>query len=192
MKFTHHESRTRRSGFTMAEIMIVIAIMGVILAVGIPTVFNVMRRSPMRQAVSDLQDACRAARMMAIVQGKPADLVISAQDGALTVHEAAEEPAERAEPWRGSEPAAAAAGGAETPPPPAPSPGFSARLPDGVAFKKLQVNLRDMMEFDQARVRFYPNGTCDALAATLFSEQNEERTITLEITTGRDHLEVVR
>ena len=69
---------------------------------------------------------------------------------------------------------------------------FSAHLPESVAFKKLLVNLRDMMEYDEARVRFYPNGTCDALAATLLSEQNEERTITLEITTGRDHLEIVR
>jgi prepilin-type N-terminal cleavage/methylation domain-containing protein len=189
MQLTRHASRLPHRGFTLAEIMIVIAIMGVILAAGVPTVFNALRRSPIRQAVSDLQDACRAARMMAIVRGRPADLVITAQDGALMVRPAADEPGGPGEPPGPSAPAAA--GGAEAPPAEH-SPGFSARLPDSVAFKKLLVNLRDVMEYDEARVRFYPNGTCDALVATLLSEQNEERTITLEITTGRDHLEVVR
>jgi len=189
MKPSHRTSLRARAGFTMAELMIVIAIMGVILAMGVPTVFNALRKSPMRQAVSDVQDACRAARMMAIVQGRPAELVITAQDGGLVVRPTAERPAGQAESSRQGEPAAAA--GAETPPP-APALGFSARLPESVAFKKLLVNLRDMMEYDEARVRFYPNGTCDALVATLLSERNEERTITLEMTTGRDHLEVVR
>jgi prepilin-type N-terminal cleavage/methylation domain-containing protein len=189
MDYTHHASPLRRGGFTLAELMIVIAIMGVILAMGVPTVFNALRKSPMRQAVSDLQDACRAARMMAIVQGRPAELVITAQDGGLVVRPAADGPAGQAESFGQSDPAAA---GAPETPPAARALGFSARLPDSVAFKKLLVNLRDMMEYDEARVRFYPNGTCDALAATLLSERNEERTITLEITTGRDHLEVVR
>lgn len=178
MRLGPQTSRLGGGGFTMAEIMIVIAIMGVILAVGVPTVFNAVRKSPMRQAVSDLQEACRAARMMAIVQDRPAELLITAQDGALVVRPAAGL-AGPAEPGGQSEPAAGV-------------PGFTAHLPDSVAFKKLLVNLQDMMEYDEARVRFYPNGTCDAMVATLFSEQNEERTITLEITTGRDILEVVR
>ena len=41
-------------------------------------------------------------------------------------------------------------------------------------------------------MRFQPNGTCDALFATLFSEAGEERTIALEIITGRARVEVIR
>jgi len=189
MHCTPQASGFRRGGFTLAELMIVIAIMGVVLAMGVPTVFNAMRKSPIRQASGDLQEACRAARMMAIVQGRPAELVITAQDGALAVRPVADGQDGQGESWKQSE--AAAAGATETPPA-AQALGFSAHLPESVAFKKLLVNLRDMMDYDEARVRFYPNGTCDALTATLLSEQNEERTVSLEITTGRDHLEVVR
>jgi len=189
MQPTHQASPLRRGGFTMAELMIVIAIMGVILAMGVPTVFSALRKSPMRQAVSDLQEACRAARLMAIVQGRAAELVITAQDGGLVVRPTAEGAAGQPESLKQSDLAAAEAAEAR---PAERAPGFSAHLPESVAFKKLLVNLRDMMEYDEARVRFYPNGTCDALVATLLSERNEERTITLEITTGRDHLEVVR
>ena len=48
------------------------------------------------------------------------------------------------------------------------------------------------LELDSARVRFYPNGTCDELSATLLSGQNELRRLTLEISTGRTDVEVLR
>jgi hypothetical protein len=37
---------------------------------------------------------------------------------------------------------------------------------------------------DFARVRFFPNGTCDELALVLLGEGGERREITLEVTTG--------
>jgi prepilin-type N-terminal cleavage/methylation domain-containing protein len=192
-------TRWERGGaraYTLVEILLVIAIMAVILAIGIPSVFHNLRKSPMRQAVSDLQEACQTARVTAILRGAPAEVVISAQDGSLSVRPAAQD---REAGVAGGDDdfggvAAPMPGGAETAGTPSstPVPTFSARLPESVAFKKLVVNLRDMMEYDQARIRFYPNGTCDAFAATLLSEQNEERSITLEITTARDRVEVLR
>jgi type II secretory pathway pseudopilin PulG len=171
----------------MVEVMLVIAIMGVILMVGIPSVFQAVRKSPMRQAVGDLQEACRTARMMAVLQGVTTELVINAQDGSLSVRPARETENETRE---GDAPPE----GDPTPttPPPAVVANFSAHLPDSIAFKKLVVNLRDMMDYDEARVRFYANGTCDALSATLFSDQNEERNLTLEVTTGREVAEASR
>jgi type II secretory pathway pseudopilin PulG len=167
--------------------MLVVAIMGVILTVGIPSVFQAVRKSPMRQAVSDLQEACRTARMMAILRGATAEVVIRAQDGLVDVRLA---PPDRA---LGDDDKPSGAVAADPlAPPPTPVPTFSAHLPDSIAFKKLLINLRDQMDLDEAHVRFYPNGTCDALTATLFSEQHEERAISLEVTTGRDLLEIIR
>jgi type II secretory pathway pseudopilin PulG len=168
--------------------MLVVAIMGVILTIGIPSIFRAVRRSPMRQATSDLQEACQTARMLAILHGAPAEVIIRAQDGLVNVRRA---PPERdSETGASPEPMQQPSGGQQLMA--GETPRFTAHLPDSIAFKKLLVNLRDMMGEDEAQVRFYPNGTCDAFTATLFSEQSEERTITLEVTTGRDHLEIIR
>ncbi len=181
-------------GFTLIEIMLVMALMGVVMTIGIPSMFRAMRKSPIRQAASDVQEACRTARTMAILQGSPAEVVINGLDGGITVRPAADV----REPDSGAQAASAEAEGASREaqasgtPSSTPVPTFSARLPDSIAFKKLLVNLRDQMDNEDARVRFYPNGTCDAFTATLFSEENEERIISLEITTGRDDMEIVR
>jgi hypothetical protein len=146
----------------------------------------------MRQAISDLEEACRNARMLAILQGEPTEVVIQAGEGVVSVSRAtvAREPANDFSSPGGElgglpERQAAPAGKVEVEP-------FRAKLPASVAFKKLIVNLQDMMDEKEARVRFYPNGTCDALTAHLLSELHEERSLTLEITTGREIVEVIR
>jgi len=172
----------------MVEIMLVIAIVGVMLGIGIPTMFRGMSKLPIQQAVRTLEEACRAARTAAILQGQPAEVVIQAQEGTVTVALVAEgggAPSDLGPSEPGlSEPGPAGAASGR--------PDFSGRIPASVAFKQLRVNLRDMMDYDEARIRFYPNGTSDELTAVLLSEQNEERALTLEIVTGREHVEVIR
>ena len=56
----------------------------------------------------------------------------------------------------------------------------------------LDVNLMDQMEAPEARVRFFPNGTCDEFTLVLRSEKGEMRKITLESTTGLWDVEVLR
>lgn len=202
----HPPSRRRRRGggpqsaFTMVEIMLVIAIMAVTLAIGIPAVFQGVRKSPIRQAMSDLQEGCRAARMLAIMHGKTAEMVIRAEDGQITVRLAPEQNLEAAgggdAVGAGGDRALAAGAGqasqAEAPAQVARIPGFSARLADSVAFKVLKLNQRDQMDFDETRVRFFPNGTCDEFDAVLLADSNEERRISLEITTAREQVQVIR
>jgi hypothetical protein len=48
----------------------------------------------------------------------------------------------------------------------------------------LDVNLSEYRESDFVRVRFFPNGTSDEMTLILRSSQNEQRGITLEVTTG--------
>lgn len=185
--------RSNRRGFTLLEILVVLALIAVIMAVALPPVFKALKKPPIIQAMNSLEEGCRRARMLAIMSGKPAELHI--QEGSLKVQAVTD--------IRPSE--AGSAGGSSAPtgtPAEAPIegevvtapevPAFSATLPEDVAFKQLVINRRDMMDDSEARVRFYPNGTCDAFTATLLSTANEERTMTLEISTGRESWVVIR
>lgn len=181
-----------RAAFTLIEIVMVLAILGIIVGIALPAAVGTVRKGPMRQAVSDLEEGFLTARMRAILTGQPAELLISAGDSSLEVRAVTEAPADAAD----AAPVALALAGddlaADEAPRPERLPSFAAKLHESVAFRTLNINLRDMMDAGQAAVRFYPNGTCDAFSATLFSEAGEERAIALEITTGRARVEVIR
>ncbi len=174
--------------------MIVVAMIAIFMTIGMPSIYHALHRNPMQQATFDLEEAFRNARMQAIMKGVPAEVVLIPADRSVSVrlapgaelprlHSRTDDPtAEGAAQMDAGEPAPATSS----------IPNFSAQWAESVAFKQLLVNLRDYQELDEARIRFYPNGTSDALIATLVSEANEERTVTLEITTGRSNVEVVR
>ena len=67
------------------------------------------------------------------------------------------------------------------------SGGKSATLPEGVDFAMLDINLMDFSQSDVARVRFFPNGTCDEMTVVLHSAA-DWRKITLEFSTGLWHV----
>ncbi|MCX8107259.1 MAG: prepilin-type N-terminal cleavage/methylation domain-containing protein [Verrucomicrobiae bacterium] len=195
-------NRHRYAGaFTLFELMIVVALLSIVVSISLPSFLRAVRKSPLKQAMSDLEEACNRARMMAIMEGRPAELVIRAPDGLLQVRPFTETaPVEDDLPQDrlpAPEPSPAGeqtdlGGLAAVPKPQIGVAPVVFRLPSTVAFRKLVVNLQDMMDTEEARVRFFPNSTCDAFAATLLSEDNEERNITLEITTARTIIEVVR
>ncbi len=66
--------------FTLIEVMIVVAILGLVLAMGVPSILRVLNKEGMRRAVSDLLDACKAARSEAIVKGVPVEMVFHPLD----------------------------------------------------------------------------------------------------------------
>lgn len=187
----------RARGFTLFEIMMVLAILMIIVGVGLPAMISSVRKGPMRQALADLEEGFLRARMRAILTGQPAELVIHAADGTLTLRPVSEGAAPAAEPGVSFPPVDMGEEFREAAGPPNRAtsgdlPDFSAKLDPSVAFKQLTVSLRDVMDETEAAVRFYPNGTCDALTALLVSEAGQERALTLEITTGRMGLEVIR
>ena len=147
-------SATDRCAFTLLEVMIVTAIMGVIMTMGVPLVYRVWHKEPMRKAVSDVIEVLSNARARAILRGTPTQVVFHPQAGSLEIEGAPS----------GS--------------------GLSAQFPEGIAIDMLDVNLAEYKDADAALVRFYPNGTCDEMTLILHSERNEQRGITLEITTG--------
>jgi general secretion pathway protein H len=76
---------TKTRGFTLIEIMMVVAIMGLTLAMGLPSFIRVIRKEGMRKAEYDLVEACREARRAAIMNGQTTDLVLHPLDGTFEV-----------------------------------------------------------------------------------------------------------
>jgi prepilin-type N-terminal cleavage/methylation domain-containing protein len=132
-----------RRAFTLIEIMIVVAIIGLIAAMGVPSILQTLRKDGMRKAVGDVKDALDNARTRAILSGKTTEVVFRPLDKSV-----------------GSTP-----------------------LPDNVDIAMLDVNLLDYGASEEARVRFFPNGTCDELMLVLHSRDEWEK-ITLEFSTA--------
>ncbi len=149
----------------MIEIMIVVAIMGIVLTMGVPIVYRMWHKEAMISAVRDLQAICSNARANAILRGAMTELIFH--------------PKERRVELSGA-PAANSDAGAVA----APSGGASVQLADSVQFEMLDVNLSEYKDEDTARVRFYPNGTCDEMTVILVDDKNQRREITLEVTTA--------
>jgi prepilin-type N-terminal cleavage/methylation domain-containing protein len=163
----------RARGFTFIEILMVIGVVAMIMAIGIPAFVQDWRKHPLRAATKDLLEACKQARDHAILHGVTAELVLRG-DGQIAVQAATPRVVDEF----------GVAGGGSVP---AGSP-FSGRLPEDVGVELLFVNLQDHLEMEEARVRFYPNGTSDEFAIILLHE-GERRMISLEVITGLANLE---
>lgn len=163
--------RAWERAFTLLEIMIVVGIMGIVLTMGVPIVWKVFHRSDMSKAIFEMQELCRNARARAILQGVQTQLVLHGGDGGISIEGGA-----------GSAPAAAT--GVLSPSAPAGGAPTSTHLPDGVAIFKFLVGGVDCMHMEMARVRFFPNGTCDDFVMQLVSDRAERVEISLEVTTS--------
>jgi type II secretion system protein H len=158
-----------RRAFTLIEIMIVVAIIGLMAAMGIPSMLQMWQKEGMRKAVSDVKDVLDTARTQAILQGRTKAVVFHPHDKKLEVSDVA---ANESDTTEGSV-AAQTQAGALT----------AAVLPDNVDIAMLDINLMDFSGADAARVRFFPNGTCDELTLVLHANDAWEK-ITLEFSTA--------
>jgi prepilin-type N-terminal cleavage/methylation domain-containing protein len=66
----------KRRAFTLIEIMMVVAIVGLTLVMGLPAFLHTMHREGMRKAEYDLVEACKEARRAAIMSNETKKLVI--------------------------------------------------------------------------------------------------------------------
>jgi prepilin-type N-terminal cleavage/methylation domain-containing protein len=164
--------KPRVDAFTLIEIMIVVAIMGLTLTMGVPIVWRIWHKQAMAQAVRDVVEVCSNARAQAILRGATAEVVFHPKDGRMDVSSAPTRPKPGEESGADSAPAASVSG-------------HSAQLDmSHLRIEMLDVNLREYKDEETARVRFYPNGTCDELRLILVDDRNQWREISLEITTG--------
>ena len=169
----HWLERGAARGFTLIEIMVVVAIIGIVMAMGIPSILSGLKREGIRKATADLLEACEKARAQAIVNGVTTAVQFHPFSGDFSVGTGGSETYSIQ-----ADSASQTGGGARM------VGGFSARLPDSVKFEMLDVNLVEYSAADEALVRFFPNGTCDEMVAILLSDQNERRVVSLEITTA--------
>jgi Tfp pilus assembly major pilin PilA len=161
------------------EIMIVVGIMGIILTMSVPIVWKIWHRAPMTKAIADIVEVCSNARARAILQGKEVDLLIHPRDGRFELV-AASPPPQNPNPTDNSAPFATQ---------PAPismsGSGLSAQL-DGVIIEGLDINKipGGFLDAEQARVRFFPNGTADEMSLFLLSDVGQRCEILIVVTTG--------
>ena len=74
-----------QAAFTLIEIMVVVAIMGLILAAGVPSLSRVLQKEGFRKTMSDIKDACHATRRAAVMEPtKRAQLVFRPGDGTFS------------------------------------------------------------------------------------------------------------
>jgi prepilin-type N-terminal cleavage/methylation domain-containing protein len=176
--------RPGASAFTLIELMIVIGIVAIIMATGVPAFVHAMRKEGLRKAVSDVVEGCSHARAQAILHGVPTELVIRAEDGQISVRPMAVRTAEPSQEG-GGQPASGSSGNASA------VTTFRANLPDDIAIKFLFVNFEDQMEFPETHVRFFPNGTCDEFTLILSAASGEQK-ISLDVITGLADVTVIR
>ncbi len=83
-KFASPVTVTRhRSAFTLIEIMIVVAIIGLIAAMGVPSLLQMLHKEGMRKAVSDVTELLGDARAQAILKNQNAYVSFRPADNRL-------------------------------------------------------------------------------------------------------------
>lgn len=186
---TLHASRPPQAGagFTLIEVMIVLGIIAIMAAVGVPAFYRAFRKEALRQAVSDIVEVCSNARARAILSGGEMDVIFRPQDRHVSIGGVAS-------------PAGGGNSGdtllpQDTPLEPKiakPGSGVAATWSDRLSLEMLDVNFIEYKDLDEARVRFFPDGTSDELTVILKSDKNEYRKISVEVTTGLASVEVIR
>jgi len=155
-----------KNGFTLIELMMVVAIIGLMMATGVPAILSVTREAPMRRAVNDVTEICSRARAQAILQGQTTMMVFHPRLKQVSFN-----------------------GGADAAAPVAPAtrvgraPVNAAEFDSSVAIEGLGINNFDYTDSEEARVRFFANGTSDEMTLVL-SSAGEYRKITLEVTSA--------
>ena len=146
--------------------MMVVAIIGLMVASGVPAILSITREAPLRKAVNDVKEICGRARAQAILQGQTMTVVFHPRLRQMDY-----------------------SGGTSTSGPVAPTtrvsqkPVTATEFDTSVSIEGLGINNFDYTESDEARVRFFSNGTSDEMILVL-SSNGEYRKITLEVTTA--------
>ena len=152
--------------FTLIEIMIVVAIIGLMAAMGGPALNKALQKEGMRKAVSDIEDVFFSAREQAIVGNKKVSVVFYPRENRFAV-----------------DGAGGGAGGGGSLINVHSGKTLAATLPANVQFAMLEIFRQNYVQSDWARIFFNADGTSDEAVIVLFSG-GDTRKITLEYATG--------
>ncbi|MCI0748138.1 MAG: prepilin-type N-terminal cleavage/methylation domain-containing protein [Verrucomicrobia subdivision 3 bacterium] len=182
----------RHEGFTLIEIMVVCAIIGIIITISVPAIYRVLHPESMTKAVKDIIELCEDARSRAVLENTTVTMVLHTAEKRLelvagatprtSVPDRLESLSVSGEEWRMPESPAPASGKAFS----------SVKLSDRIMIEGIRLHLRDFTDDEVVSVNFYPNGTSDEFSLFLVNDQNEARQIYLEVVTGTADYEVDR
>jgi type II secretion system protein H len=179
-------SHRRPSGFTLLEVMMVVAIIGLMMTMGVPAILRAVHQEPLNKAVNDVMNICNHARAQAILHGVITSVVFHPQSKEVTLVgvTSTNSPDNFASPDTPSGKTQTFASGAAV-------ALNSMHFDDSVNIDMLDVNFQEYKDAPEARVRFFPNGTCDEMTL-IVNSGSEYREVSLEVTTGRTYLQVIR
>lgn len=148
--------------FTLMEIMVVVAIIGLVAAMALPSILQMRKETPMRKAVNDIMEMCDRARAGAVLKNMTSTIIFNPRGRS-------------AELVNGDSNVALARVGGK--------PVMSTQFDPSVNIEGLEINLNDWTEAAAAPVNFYDNGTSDEMRLFLTCG-GEREVITLELTTA--------
>jgi len=151
------------AAFTLIELMMVVGVLGLVAAMSIPSILQMRREEPMRKAVNDVLEICARARAGAILHDTTTSVVFHPRN-------------RRIELQGGDSNVALSTRTGNM-------PVSSTEFDPSVTIEGLGVDLMDYTDAEYARVRFFPNGTCDEMTMVLESGGHREM-VSLELTTA--------
>jgi prepilin-type N-terminal cleavage/methylation domain-containing protein len=160
-------------GFTLIEIMIVVAIIAIFMTIGVPSLMRGLEKDDLSRAIRDTIEGCKTARDRAILQGVPWVFIVR-ENGQMNVQAAPQEALRKGTSPVGSSKAI----------PASPYSTFPRQLGEDVMIQLIDVNFISQMERPEARVRFFPNGTSDEFTV-VYNFQGRQRSVTIDIVTGQ-------
>jgi len=71
--------------FTLIELMLVIGILALVMAMGVPAIYSSIKRGPMRQAITGVTEACDMAKARAVLGGHKVKIILHPRERSYSV-----------------------------------------------------------------------------------------------------------
>jgi prepilin-type N-terminal cleavage/methylation domain-containing protein len=173
------------AAFTLLEVMMVVAIIGLMMTMSVPAILRTMHQEPLRKAVNDVMNICSHARAQAILHGVTTCVVFHPRSKEVTLTAITSTNA------MDDFSSAGKTGGDRKTPAYDASALNSAKFSDSVTIDMLDINLTEYKDANEAQVRFFPNGTSDEMTLILHSGGQYQQ-VSLEVMTGLASLKAIR